>query len=83
MDEIITMEDMARVYEVTDELGIDREALNVELGKEDPGGWERAGGGMMKRDVIAVTLPLTTPLDEWLPVLRDGLASLLREENGA
>jgi hypothetical protein len=77
VDEIITMEDMAAVYEVTDDLGIDRESLNVELGKEDPGAWGRGDGGMMKRDVIAITLPLTTPLDEWLPKLKTGLEALL------
>ena len=79
MDEIISMEDIARVYEVTDELGIDRESINVELGKEDPGRWGRGEGGMMKREVIEITLPLSTPLDEWLPMLKDGLAALLKE----
>lgn len=79
MDEIITMEDMAKVYEVTDELGIDREAINVELGKEDPGAWGRGDGGMMKRDVIVITLPLTAPLEDWLPVLKSGLAQLVKE----
>lgn len=78
MDEIITMEDMAAVYEVTDELGIDRESINVELGKEDPGAWGKGSGGMMKREVIEITLPATTPLDEWLPVLREGLSALLK-----
>jgi hypothetical protein len=79
MDEIITMEDMEAVYEVTDELGIDRESLNVELGKEDPGSWAKGDGGMMKREVIAITLPLTTPLAEWLPTLKTGLQELIRE----
>lgn len=76
MDEIITMEDMASVYEVVDELGIDRESINVELGKEDPGGWAMGSGGMMKREVIEITLPLTTPLEEWLPALKVGLQEL-------
>ena len=79
MDEIITMEDMAALYEVTDELGIDRESLNVELGKEDPGAWGMGDGGMMKHEVIEITLPLTTPLDEWLPTLKAGLEALLAE----
>ncbi|MDA1036329.1 MAG: hypothetical protein O3B65_05545 [Chloroflexi bacterium] len=76
MDEIITMEDMASVYEVLDELGIDRESINVELGKEDPGSWAMGDGGMMRREVIEITLPLTTPLDEWLPTLKAGLQKL-------
>jgi hypothetical protein len=75
-DDIITMADMAKVYEITDSLGIDREAINVELGKEDPGGWRKGDGGMMKRDVIEITLPATVPLDRWLPTLREGLERL-------
>ncbi|MEE8519526.1 MAG: hypothetical protein V3S98_10420 [Dehalococcoidia bacterium] len=77
MDEIITMEDMDAVYEVTDALGIDREMLNVELGKEDPGAWGKGDGGMMKREVFEITLPLTTPLEEWLPSLKKGLQELM------
>ena len=79
-DDIITMDDMAKVYEVVDELGIDRESINVELGKEDPGGWVKADGGMMKREVIEITLPLTQPLEEWLPKLKAGLEELTQGE---
>ena len=78
MDEIISMDDMALVYEIVDELGIDRESINVELGKEDPGGWALGDGGMMKREVIQITLPLTMALDEWLPKLKVGLQELTR-----
>ncbi len=77
MDETITMDDMAAVYDVTDDLGIDREAINVELTKEDPGSWGKGDGGMMKREVIAITLPLTQPLGAWLPALKQGLEALL------
>lgn len=77
MDEIITMDDMATVYEITDALGIDREAINVELTKEDPGSWGKGDGGMMKQEVFAITLPLTQPLDAWLPSLKQGLEALL------
>jgi hypothetical protein len=76
MNEIITMEDMAAVYDVLDELGIDRESINVELGKEDPGAWGKGDGGMMKREVIEITLPLTIPLADWLPTLKAGLQEL-------
>ena len=75
-DDVITMDDMAKVYEVVDELGIDRESINVELGKEDPGGWRKADGGMMKREVIEITLPLTQSLEAWLPELKAGLQEL-------
>lgn len=77
MDEIITMEDMDAVYEVTDALGIDRESINVELGKEDPGDFGKGDGGMMKHEVFEITLPLTMPLEEWLPFLKKGLEELM------
>ena len=77
MDDVITMEEIGRVYEVTDGLGIDRESLSIELGKEDPGGWTRASGGMTRGEVVAITLPLTTPLDDWLPSLEAGLRELV------
>ena len=35
--DIITMADMAAVFDVTDALSIDRELIRVELTKEDPG----------------------------------------------
>lgn len=34
---IITMEDMAVVFSVTDDFGIHRESVSVELAREDPG----------------------------------------------
>ncbi|MEX2598202.1 MAG: hypothetical protein WD533_00935 [Dehalococcoidia bacterium] len=77
MDDIITMEDMQAVYEITDELGIDRESINVELGKEDPGGWSKSISGMTKQEVIEITLPASVPLDTWLPQLREGLREML------
>ena len=76
MDDMITMDVMAAVFEVVDELSIDREYINVELSKEDPGGWLKSDGGMMKQEVIQITLPLSTPLADWLPALRAGLESL-------
>ena len=72
-DDIITMEDMAQVYEVTDALRVDREHLRVELAKVDPGAFAVTPAGL-----VEVTLPLTTPLGAWLPRLREGLERMLR-----
>ena len=78
MSDIITMEDMATLYEMTDEMGIDREAINVELAKEDPGSWSKGTSGMSNQEVIEITLPASTPLADWLPTLRAGLEELIR-----
>ena len=73
MDGIITIDDMNLVYQVTDDMGIDREIVRVELSKEDPGSVIRGEAGMLGASAVAtfeIVLPLTTSLEEWLPVLR-------------
>ena len=71
MEDMIGMADMGLIFEVTDGLGIDRESLRVDLTKEDPGSVQRGAGGN-----IEVVVPLTTPLQDWLPVLRAELEKL-------
>ena len=69
--DIITMADMAAVFDVTDALSIDRELVSVELTKEDPGAIaEGANGG------IEITLPLTAPLAPFMDALRQFLVGL-------
>ncbi|MBM3941126.1 MAG: hypothetical protein FJ318_09685 [SAR202 cluster bacterium] len=72
MDDIITMDDMALVYEVTDELGIDREHLRVDLTKEDPGRFAVVKGGF-----VEMTLPASKPLAAWLREIQPGLRQVL------
>ena len=62
--EIITMADMAQVFDVTDTFGIDRETISVELSKEDPGVVQLAVDGSLE-----ITLPLSTPLEAWASTL--------------
>ena len=69
--DIISMADMAQVFDVTDTFDIDRESISVELTKEDPGAVQ-AGDG----DTLEITLPLSTPLDAWLPTLKEELQRL-------
>ena len=52
-EDLITMEDMAAIFEVTDALGIHRESVRVELNKEDPGSIHRVADGM-----VEITLPV-------------------------
>jgi len=72
MDDIITMEDMAQVYEVTDALEIDREAIRVDLTKADPGSVKRGFGGTFE-----IVLPLTSTVRGWRPILKAGLERLI------
>ena len=69
--ETITMADMAAVFDVTDALSIDREAISVELTKEDPGAVQQGANGELE-----IVLPLTTPLTSWLSTLRGELIQM-------
>ena len=69
--DIITMADMAAVFDVTDALSIDRELIRVELTKEDPGSIQQAANGE-----IEITLPLTTPHAPFMASLRRALVGM-------
>jgi hypothetical protein len=63
---------MNRVFAVTDEVPIDREALQVALVLEGEGRVERTAAGK-----IAITLPDTDDLEPFLAALGDRLLALL------
>ena len=69
--DIITMADMAAVFDVTDALSIDRELIRVELTKEDPGDIAQSAKGE-----IEITLPLTAPLAPFMASLRLALVGM-------
>ena len=71
MEDIVGMADTGIIFEVTDELDIDRESIRVELTKEDPGSVLQSADG-----TIEIVVPLTTPLEEWLPQLKAELEHL-------
>jgi hypothetical protein len=69
--EIIGMDDMMAIYEVTDRFGIDRESISVPLEKE--------GGGTVREQPdrgVEITAPATISTREWLPALETGLQQL-------
>lgn len=70
-DQIINMNDMAAVFSVTDQMGIHRESVRVELTKEDPGSIGRAGD-----NTIEITLPETEPLEEFTVRLQAELEAM-------
>lgn len=69
--DIITMEDMANLFDVTDSFLIDRESIQVELTKEDPGMVNLEDGGELE-----ITLPLNASVQEWSATLRNTLEQL-------
>ena len=70
-EEIIGMDDMMAVYEVTDMFGIDRESISVPLEKEGDGTVDMGADGS-----VEITVPATTSTREWLPTLREALEGL-------
>ena len=70
-EDIIGMEDMAAVYQVTDGFGIDREAISVPLEKADPGSVTRGPDGE-----IEITVPVAATNESWLDFLRNELLRL-------
>ena len=71
MESLIGMEDMRLVFRVTDALGIDREKVSVPLEKQDPGQVERLSSGELQ-----ITVPLTVPVEAWLPILQARLQDM-------
>ncbi len=69
-EDIIGMDDMMAVYEVTDRFGIDRESISVPLEKDGSGAVAKQPDGG-----VEITVPATMSTEAWLPAL---LAELQR-----
>ena len=79
-DDIIGMDDMMAVYEITDQFGIDRETISVPLEKEGDGAVSRQPDGALE-----IVVPATSTTREWLPALKTELQRLgfeLQEDGG-
>jgi hypothetical protein len=70
-EELISMEDMETIFEVTDALGIHRESVRVELTKEDPGSIQRVADGM-----VEITLPVNESAQIFCRKLRIDLEAM-------
>ncbi len=69
-DDIISMDDMMALYEVTDRYGIDREQISVPL--------EKSGGGavdLQPSGAVEITIPANITTRDWLPKLEEDLRS--------
>ena len=71
MPSAIGMADMDAIFEVTDPLGIHREAINVPLRRKDPGEVRATAGGQ-----IQIVVPESVEIGEWIPRLRAELEKL-------
>ena len=69
-DDIISMDDMMALYEVTDRYGIDREQISVPLEKSGAGSLSLQPSG-----AVEITIPADVPTRDWLPDLEEDLRS--------
>ena len=67
---IITMEDMAEVFAVTDDFGIHRESVSVDLAREDPG-----EVSVDERGRVEITLPASQAPADFASTIRTELES--------
>ena len=70
-EDIIGMDDMMAVYEMTDRFGIDRESISVPLEKEGNGAVAGQPGGE-----VDIMVPATMSTEKWLPTLQSELQRL-------
>ena len=67
---IITMDDMAVVFSVTDAYAVHREQVSVELAREDPGAVSVTDRGM-----VEITLPASRSAADFAPDITSELAA--------
>lgn len=70
-NDIIGMDDMMAIYEVTDLMGIDRESISVPLDKDGMGGASALEDGSLE-----IQAPADVQTRDWLPALRGILEGL-------
>ena len=70
-DDIIGMDDMMAIYEVTDRFGIDRESISVPLERRGSGSVTGRPGG-----IVEITAPSTMGTQDWLTILQAELRRL-------
>ena len=69
--EIIGMDDMMAIYEVTDRFEIDRETISVPLEKVGDGSVEANEDGS-----IEIVAPTSMPIIDWKPALEESIRGL-------
>ena len=67
---IITMDDMAAVFSVTDAHAVHREQVSVELTRQDPG-----AVSITDRGVVEITLPATRSAADFAPAITSELTA--------
>ena len=70
-EDIIGMGDMDAIFDITDELGIDREQISVPLEKEGHGAVRKLATAELE-----IVVPLNVSTEDWLAFLRSSLEEM-------
>jgi hypothetical protein len=70
--DVVTLNEIEKVFTVLDRLGISREAVIIPLDPAVPGTVGRLPGGKFE-----IIVDADVPIDEWLPILEEQLKSLM------
>lgn len=70
--EVVTMKEINAVFEVTDRLGISREAIEIPLSPAHPG-----GANLLPNGKYEIVVDSDVPLEQWIPTLEEMIKLLM------
>ena len=71
----VSFQQISQILELTDQLDISREAVEIPLSPERPGTVRRLTNGK-----IEIVVDADLPFDEWLPTVRQTVQSLMADD---
>jgi hypothetical protein len=72
---MVSFQEIERILEILDEQGLNREQIEIPLGRRDPGGLKDLGRGKCR-----VTVPENRPFDEWIEEIRPAILTFFGVE---
>ena len=74
----VSFKQISQILELTDELDLSREAVEIPLSPESPGVVHRLANGK-----IEIVVDADLPFDEWLPTVTPKVKALMAEDSSS
>ncbi len=74
----VSFQQISQILELTDELEISREAVEIPLSPESPGVVHRLANGK-----IEIVVDADVPFEEWLPTVTSKVQALMTEDSSS
>ena len=74
----VSFQQISQILELTDDLDLSREAVEIPLSPESPGVVHRLANGK-----IEIVVDADLPFDEWLPTVTPKVKALMAEEDSS